>query len=105
MCLTEAKIDESDLIPFPGYEAFYQPRKQRFTRKSGGIVVYVKDRLVKFVTNVETESDYVLWLSLSKELLQLDENLMLGVVYIPPENSNFYNDDELMILESEVTSF
>ena len=27
------------------------------------------------------------------------------MVYVPPENSNFHNEDELALLESEITSF
>ena len=65
----------------------------------------MKDKLAKFVSKIETESDYVLWLSLDKNLLQSDEQCILGVVYIPPENSIFYNDDDMMQYEYEVTSF
>ena len=32
------------------------------------------------------------------------ENYILGVVYIPPESSNFYTDDGTMQLESEIGS-
>ena len=104
VCFTEAKIDESDIILFPGFTAFYQPRKQKFLRKSGGIVVYVKNSLAKFVSKIESESDYVLWLSFSEGLLQNIDHFILGVVYIPPESSNFYNEDEIMAFENEVTS-
>ena len=31
--------------------------------------------------------------------------MILGVVYIPPENSNYYNEDEFLILENEILSF
>ena len=44
-------------------------------------------------------------IELSKELFKLDENIILGTVYIPPECSNFFNDDELSQMESEITSF
>lgn len=104
VCFTEAKIDETDIILFPGFTAFYQPRKQKFLRKSGGIVVYVKDSLAKFVSKIESESDYVLWLSFSEGLLHNVDHLILGAVYIPPENSNFYNEEEIMAFENEVTS-
>ena len=52
VCFTEAKIDESDIVLFPGFTAFYQPKKQTFLRKSGGVVVYVKDSLAKFVSEI-----------------------------------------------------
>ena len=34
----------------------------------------------------------------------MDENLILGAVYILPENSNFFNEEEFMTLENEITS-
>ena len=105
VCFTEVKIDETDEIVFPGYTAFKQPRKQSFIRRSGGITAYVKDNLAKYVTELKSESDYILWLSLDKKLSRCEENYILGVVYIPPESSNFYNDDETMQLESEISTF
>ena len=33
-----------------------------------------------------------------------DENLILGIIYVPPIQSRFYNDDELSKLENEIMS-
>ena len=30
---------------------------------------------------------------------------MLGAIYIPPESSNFFNEDEFSLLDDEITSF
>ena len=61
--------------------------------------------LSKYISKIDTESDYVLWIELSKHLFKLDENVILGAVYIPPEGSNFYNEDEFSQLENEITSY
>ena len=37
--------------------------------------------------------------------MNLNENLILGTVYLPPENSNFSNDEEFLTMENEITSF
>ena len=37
--------------------------------------------------------------------MKTDVNVILGGVYIPPENSNFFNEDEILVLETEITSF
>ena len=37
--------------------------------------------------------------------MNLDENLILGTVYLPPENSNFYNNEEFLTMENEILSF
>ena len=81
VCFTEVKINETDEIVFPVYTAFKQPRKQSFIRRSGGITAYVKYNLAKYVTELNTKSDYILWLSLDKKLSRCEENYILGVAY------------------------
>lgn len=66
ICFSESKIDQTDVISFPGYGSFMQPRKQNFLRKSGGISIYFKENLSKYITKVESESDYILWIELNK---------------------------------------
>ena len=53
---------------------------------------------------VETETDYILWTRLDKNLLSINEDQILGVLYIPPSQSRFLNDDEFLDLETEITS-
>ena len=84
---------------------FTQPRKQRYLRKSGGISIYFKEGISKYLKVVETQSDYALWIEIDKCLMKTDENVILGGVYISPENSNFFNEDEFLVLETEITSF
>ena len=105
LCFTEIKTDNTDIISFQGYSSFVQPRKRPYLRKSGGISIYFKNKFSNFLKIIETESDYVLWVEISKILTQTEENVILGVVYIPPENSNYYNEDEFLILENEILSF
>ena len=102
---SETKIDETDVISFPGYSCFAQPRKSRSFRRSGGISVYFRDSYAKYIKKIESESDYILWMEIDKSLFHTDESLIFGSVYIPPENSNYYNDDEMFVLENEITSF
>ena len=105
LCFTETKINQTDVISFPGYDCIAQPRKQPFRRRSGGISIYFKDKFSRFISKIDTASDYVSWISIDKSLTQLDENLILGSVYIPPECSLFYNDEEMTTLENEISSF
>ena len=70
------------------------PNKQNYVRKSGGMAVYYKEGISKYIKAIETQSDYILWIELDKCLMQTEENVVFGGVYIPPENSNFFNDDE-----------
>ena len=103
LCFTETKIEETDVISISGFISFSQSRRQKFARRSGGISVYVKQNISKHFTNIPSESDYVLWFSINKSLTNTEEDLIFGIVYIPPENSRFLINDELMTLEMEIT--
>lgn len=100
----ETMVDDTDVISFPGFCAISQPRKQKYFRKSGGLAVLIKDRLSGFCKHLDTISDYVLWLSIDKSITNTDENIIIGITYVPPTQSRFFNDDELTNLENEITS-
>ena len=50
------------------------------------------------------DSEYDLWISISKRFTSLDENLILCTLYIPPENSRFLNEEHYSLLENEISS-
>lgn len=56
------------------------------------------------IKSIPTESDYILWLRLDHTLFNIQEDVILGVLYIPPTQSRFLNEDEYSCLETEITS-
>jgi hypothetical protein len=63
--------------------------KNRFTFKrvkSGGIILAYKTELSSFVNIVESESKYILWFKLNKSPIHLPQDVLFGIVYVPPEN-------------------
>ena len=34
----------------------------------------------------------------------MDEDIILGVIYVPPIQSKYFSDEEILNLESEITS-
>ena len=104
LCVTETKLDETDVISIPGYNFMSQHRKQKYLRKSVGIGIIYKSTLENKIKIIDTESDYILWAKLDKTLFNTDGEFILGVLYIPPAQSRFLNDDEYNNLEMEITS-
>ena len=102
-CVTESKLDDTDVISDPGYRFLSQTRKQKFIRRSGGIAVFYKDKFQDNIKVIPTESDYILWLRIDHKILDIQEDLLLGVLYIPPSQSRFLNEDEYLCLENEIT--
>ena len=58
----------------------------------------------KFVKHLDSDSDYIMWIQIDKCLMKADENIILGLSYIPPIDSKYYNDEEILNLEREITS-
>ena len=104
MCFVETKLDDTDIISLPGFDFISQPRKQPFYRKSGGIAVFVKKSISKYINSIESQSDYILWLSFDKRLTGTDESLVLETSYIPPTQSRFFNEEEIERHEGEIMS-
>ena len=101
---SESKISETDIITFPGFCSFQQPRKH-FIRRSGGISIYFRNEYSRYIKKIETDTEYVLWIEIDKKLLSLDENCIFGAVYVPPESSIYFNKDEFANFENEITRF
>ena len=104
LCLVETKLDQTDIVSLPGFDCISQPRKELFFRRSGGIAVFVKNKFSEYCTYQPSESDYIMWMCIDKRLTDSDENMYLGIVYVPPSQSRFYNDDKLSKLENEIMS-
>ena len=58
-CLTETKTDKADVIDIENFHAFCKHRTSLSYRKSGGIVVYVRDIYSKYVTIIENDCDHL----------------------------------------------
>ena len=54
---------------------------------------------------IESESEYVMWFSLSGPLIGTDEDVIFGLVYIPPENTKFMPKTKLDMFYAELEEF
>ena len=78
-CVTETKLDYTDVISMPGYTFLSQERKQMFIRKSGGIGIFFRNNLESKIKRIETASDYIFWLRMDKALFNIHDDLILGI--------------------------
>lgn len=53
---------------------------------------------------VKSVSEYILWIKINKSFSSLHNDIIIGALYIPPSQSTFYNDDQFMQLEQDITS-
>lgn len=84
VCFVESKTDDIDIINFEGYQFNMKNRKPFAKVKSGGIIIGYKNELSSEITILQTDSKFVSWFKISSQLFNLDEDIVFGVVYIPP---------------------
>jgi hypothetical protein len=60
-----------------------------------------KEEYDSFIHPIPTDSSYVFWFRISRELLGLDEDVVCGIVYIPPEYTVYSSVDAFSELENE----
>ena len=79
------------------------PAKHRQHQFGGvyGICVFLKKIYKDFVHEIDsTSSKNVLWLRIDKKIFGF--NLILGTVYIAPEDSKHYDDDIFDIIANDI---
>jgi hypothetical protein len=64
----------------------------------------VKGTLVKHVKIVNISCTNVLWFKLSKLVVNTDEDIICGIVYLPPEGSRYASPDCYLDMENELIS-
>lgn len=99
---TETKTDDCDNIQIPGYVTFMKNRRKLTNTRSGGIILAVRDNIVKYIKIINTDCKYVFWFKLDKMLLNSTDDLLCGVVYIPPEGSRYASPDCFIEIEQEL---
>jgi hypothetical protein len=60
-----------------------------------------KKKIVKYINPLKTESSFDFWFKISKELLGLDEDVIFGIVYIPPKYIVYSSIDAFSEIENE----
>ena len=102
-CAAETYLDSFDIADIENFDFISLPRSQEYKRKSGGIGIYVRSSLSMYIKVESCSSEYILWVSVDRPISGLQEKLMLGTIYIPPENSRFFTQDEFDSFENSVS--
>ena len=101
VCVDETKTDITDNIVLAGFEVFIKHRCELSRFKSGGISIFVKDKLVNKVKIIDSPNKSCMWMKVKVCTNNQYENLLLEAVYILPENSKYVSNDVFEVLEEE----
>lgn len=98
IALYETWTDESPELE--GYAQFKKNTKKDAARgrKSGGIVMYIKKKRSRKITELKSKLNNVVWV----RIIENEENLIIGGAYRNPENSRYEEEDFFGILEEEI---
>lgn len=97
----ETKTDQLDDISLNDFDLYFKHRKDISKYKSGGIALACRKNLSQFVSFIDTQSKLVLWFVISKRLTKT-EDILCGVVYIPPESSDYSIINPYQEIENEL---
>jgi hypothetical protein len=86
----EIKADNLDHTEIQNYDVYFKYRKRNTWRKSGGLALAVKK--ICYNTVIDSDNVFVLWFKISNLLCKYETDIFCGVVYIPPEYSDYAVD-------------
>ena len=98
LCLIETKIDDLDEINLMGYTFKMQNREKVKRVKSGVITLSYKDCLDVSIEPIDTDCKFVLWCKISK--LISNDDVILGIIYVPPEYTSYSSPDAFNHIEN-----
>lgn len=102
--LQETKTDCIDDIKLHDYILYFKHRKEIMKRKSGGIALAYRKCLDHYINPIDSPSKLVLWFSISKQLTKTDD-FLCGIIYIPPEGSEYSIKDPYQEIETEMYNY
>ena len=102
--IAEPNIDSFDEGGIPGYVFHSNCRKSFYSRKSDGLGVFITDTISKYVIEVTEESEYILWTGLCKPFFCSNNDVHLGIFYLPSDNSKYFNESGLSDLHDKIAS-
>lgn len=71
---------------------------------AGGIALAYKKTLQQFINPIDSQSKLVLWFVISKRLTK-KEDILCGIIYLPPESSDYSVIYPFQEIETELNSF
>ena len=101
----ESNMIEKENLDLDNFFLLKTKQRPNAFKTTGGITVLVKNEMKPFVRYIPTESDYVLWLEVDKGVINSENTIIIGVVYIPGENSIYTCCDAYDIINQERIEF
>ena len=90
ICLTEtwgSDVIDFSVNGFIHYNVNRNEMTKNTTRRSGGVIIYIREKFVKDDTFILNYNDSHIWIKLEGQFFNLENDLYMCVCYIVPDNS------------------
>ena len=98
----ESKTDGLDVLELANDYMCFGKHRRNAKAKTAEIELVFKRYLLKSLTFISSESEFVQWVRVSKDIFTIDSDLFLGCIYISTENSKYSSLEAFNEIESEL---
>ena len=95
----ETKTDEFDELKLPEEYTYFAKHRKKNHKNASGMIIVFKKTLPKCLHFIKSDSEYVQWVEFTK---CLNSDMLLGCVYISPENSKYSSEEAFIEVEEEL---
>ena len=109
--LSETHLDDADndlvseKLRSVNLSVKFKNRKALSTYRSGGLCIIYSHVISNHISFIESNCELVQWIKISKTILSLDKDVLLGNTYIPPEHTRYQNLTPFQELQEEILKF
>ena len=108
ICLLEVKLDQNDVgvleKELNNFTIFSNIEEEYKVNPRGGIMILVKNYLCENVTLLSKLNNIACTVQINSKILQMEENVLLSAIYIPPINSVYSKNDDFELLEEYINN-
>ena len=90
------------LTGFQYHDFCREYKHSRARRGAGGQGVFIRNEISKGVDKIRNHKDIIVWLKLKKSFFGLTENIMIGSVYVYPEDLTCVDEDQFVLFQREL---
>ena len=86
--MEETWLSDNQNITLPGFKFYPWNRKKEKGMSRGGVGIFIRNEIKQFIKiRYDLSCENFLWCKINKKHFEYDDDLYVGIVYIPPENS------------------
>lgn len=102
ICIQETKLDDVDSINLDGYTIFTHNRKKISRYRSGGIALLANHHMSHYIKIQNSTSPLIYLFSISKTITPTQDDIVCGIVYIPPFRSRYAHEDPYLAIQRQL---